>query len=482
MNHQDTVELEKWIEIITEKAAEYGLDFYPTHFEVVPDHVIYELGSYGLPARFSHWTFGRDYHRQKTSYEYGMSKIYEIVFNTDPCQAFLMDSNSMLSHKFVVAHVLGHNDFFKNNVYFDQTDRQMIEKVRLHGNRIRRYEEEFGALVVEEFLDAALSIDEHFDTGLTTGFRRKSQEQLEADRLGATKPTTEFDDLWDVTTTHGQRQPQIRKFPQEPDRDLIGFLRDHSPDLETWQRDILNMVREEMIYFIPQMRTKIINEGWASFWHERIMTDLPLTPEEHLEFRKLHASVLSPGSKMSINPYYVGYTILRDIERRWNGEKDPDHDEDNWRGEIQQRPSGEGMKKLFEVRQDENDVTLLRKYLTEGLVERLDMYTYRKKEVDGEDMWVVEDTDWRKVRDSLVDSMTNFGIPIIQVEDADFHRRGELLLRHMYDGKPLDLDYTERTLSYLYKLWKRPVHVATLIDDVESIITHDGDNCVVEAA
>ena len=96
-----------------------------------------------------------------------MSKIYEIVFNTDPCQAFLMDSNSMLSHKFVVAHVLGHNDFFKNNIYFEHTDRRMIEKVRLHGNRIRKYEEEFGPLVVEEFLDAVLSIEEHFDTGLT---------------------------------------------------------------------------------------------------------------------------------------------------------------------------------------------------------------------------------------------------------------------------------------------------------------------------
>ena len=165
MNHKDREELEKWIDIITEKAAEYGLDFYPTHFEVVPDHVIYELGSYSLPARFSHWTFGRDYHRQKTMYEYGMAKIYEIVFNTDPCQAFLMDSNSMLSHKFVVAHVLGHNDFFKNNNYFEHTDRRMIEKVRLHGNRIRKYEEEFGPMAVEEFLDAVLSIEEHFDTG-----------------------------------------------------------------------------------------------------------------------------------------------------------------------------------------------------------------------------------------------------------------------------------------------------------------------------
>src|SRR5438046_10136915 len=110
MNHSERAELEKWIDIITEKAASYGLDFYPTHFEVVPDHIIYELGSSSLPARFSHWTFGRDYHRQKTSYAYGMSKIYEIVFNTDPCLAVLLGSASMLSLTLVVALLRGHHD------------------------------------------------------------------------------------------------------------------------------------------------------------------------------------------------------------------------------------------------------------------------------------------------------------------------------------------------------------------------------------
>src|SRR6476661_7692015 len=164
MTHSERAELEKWIDINTEKAVEMGLDCYPTPFEMVPDHIIYELGSYSLPARFSHWTFGRDYHRQKTSYEYGMSKIYEIVFNTDPCQAFLMDSNSMLSHKFVVAHVIGHCHFFKHNDYFRHTDRQMIEKVRLHRDRIAQYEQEFGWREVEDFLDAVMCIEEHFDT------------------------------------------------------------------------------------------------------------------------------------------------------------------------------------------------------------------------------------------------------------------------------------------------------------------------------
>ena len=477
MDGKDRAELEKWIDIITEKAAGYGLDFYPTHFEVVPDHIIYELGSYVLPARFSHWTFGRDYHRQKTSYDYGMSKIYEIVFNTDPCQAFLLDSNSMLAHKFVVAHVLGHNDFFKNNNYFDHTDRNMIEKVRLHGNRIRRYEEEVGAMPVEEFLDAVLSIEEHFDTGLTTQFRRKSPEQYEKDRSAPLQSATEFDDLWNVMDSgFDTPKPRPKKFPPEPEKDLLGFLRDYAPELEKWQRDILGMIREEMIYFIPQMRTKTINEGWASFWHERIMTDLDLTAEEHLEFRRMHAGVLSPGSKMSINPYYVGYNIFRDIERRWNGEEEADFDEEDWQGNKIARPVGEGMKKIFEVRRDEADASFLRKYLTQNLVNKLDMYTYKLDEVNGERMWVVQDTDWKRVRDSLLDSMTNFGIPIIMVEDGDYGRRGELLLKHAYDGKPLDVDYTNRTLKNIHTLWKRPVHLQTIMSDFPTLLSYDGED------
>ncbi len=287
----------------------------------------------------------------------------------------------------------------------------------------------------------------------------------------------EFDDLWNVLDTSvGPDKPKPRKFPPEPDKDLMGFLCDHSRDLEKWQRDILNMIREEMIYFIPQMRTKIINEGWASFWHERIMNDLPLTPQEHLEFRRLHSSVLSPGSKMSINPYYVGYNILRDIERRWNGEEDQDFPETNWHDEKLTRPTGEGLKKLFEARTDECDTTFLRKYLTQGLVENLDMYTYRLQELHGEQMWVVQETDWRHVRDTLIDGMTNFGIPVIRVEDADYLHRGELLLTHAYDGKPLDQDYTSRTLKNIQFLCKRPVHLQTIRDDKPILLSHDGDN------
>ena len=477
MNHSERAELERWIDIITEKASSFGLDCYPTHFEVVPDYVIYELGSYSLPARFSHWTFGRDYHRQKTSYEYGMSKIYEIVFNTDPCQAFLVESNSLLAHKFVVAHVLGHNDFFKNNLYFEHTDRNMIETVRHHGNRIKQYEEEFGLSAVEEFIDSVLSIEYNFDISLTAPFHRNPPEDPENPKKKYL-PTTEFDDIWNVTGSERKPLPVPgKKFPEEPEKDLLGFLRDFSPDLKRWQRDILSIIREEMIYFIPQMRTKTINEGWASFWHERIMNELDLTPQEHLEFRKMHSGVLSPGSRMSLNPYYVGYNLFRDIERRWNGEDDFDFPEDTWMGEKVKRPVGEGMNKIFEVRRNESDTGFLRKYLTQNMVKRLDMYTYGQEEVDGELAWVVQDTDWRKVRDTLLESMTNFGIPVIYVSDGDFHHRGELLLTHAHDGKALDEDYCERTLKHIVKLWGRPVHLETMQDDMTIRYSHDGEIC-----
>jgi stage V sporulation protein R len=479
----ERAELERSIEEIWEIALEMGYDPYPIHFEVVPVHVIYELGAYSLPARFSHWTFGRDYHRQKTSYEYGMSKIYEIVFNTDPCQAFLMDSNGMTSHKLTIAHVIGHCHFFKHNDYFSHTDRRMIEKVRLHRDRIAQYEQEFGWREVEDFMDAVLCIEEHFDP-TSPMLRRKTAAGYEADRRSPQGRSSEYDDLWKILGEENAPQPRARKIPEEPEKDLLLFLATYGRDLEDWQRDILSMVREEMLYFLPQMRTKIMNEGFASLAHERILERYLNKPEEIWEFRRLHSGVLSPSpSKMSINPYYVGFQILKDIERRWNGEVETgDEPETDWLGNPKPRPIGEGWKKVFEVCSEENDASFLRKYLTESLVKRLDLYTYERDEVDGEEVWVVRSTDWQQVRDEMVDGMTNFGVPVITVEDADYGRRGELYLRHAHDGKDLDADYTERVLRAIYRLWGRPVHLETVADKEPTRLSFDGKENKREAA
>jgi stage V sporulation protein R len=244
---------------------------------------------------------------------------------------------------------------------------------------------------------------------------------------------------------------------------MLYFLIRHARDLEEWQRDILQIVREEMIYFLPQMQTKIINEGWASFWHYRIMEALDLPAAQYAAFSRMHAGVVSPGGRMRINPYYLGFKVLEDIERRWDN---PTSEERERLGRV----PGEGRAKLFEVRETDSDQSLLRKYLTEELVADLDLYTY--KLVDDE--WQVAETDWRVVRDTLVASMDNFGLPVIVVEDGDYRHNRELYLIHRYEGTELDIRYAEKTLQHLYLVWNRSVHLETVLDDRKVRLSYDG--------
>src|SRR5690606_11020672 len=228
-------------------------------------------------------------------------------------------------------------------------------------------------------------------------------------------------------------------------RDLLRFLMENSRILADWQRDILGMVRDEMLYFWPQLETKILNEGWATYWHARIMRALDLSPSETVEFARLHASVLAP-SPTHINPYHLGYHMLRDIARR--------------RGEAY----------LFEVRETETDLSLVRNWLTQELVEELDLYVYRRQG----DHSVVTDKDWRRVEEELVQQITKCGIPVITVADADWRGAGQLYLRHRYEGVELDRTYAEKTLPYVYRLWGRPVHLETVMDGRPTVFTCDG--------
>jgi len=183
----------------------------------------------------------------------------------------------------------------------------------------------------------------------------------------------------------------------------------HSPSLSTWQRDVIAMVHEEMEYFVPQMQTKIMNEGWASIWHARIMRELDLPDQEHIEFADLHSGVVSPH-KGQLNPYYLGYKIYEDIERRWNSPSEEERQKFGRAGDA-------GSEKIFEVRELENDVSFLRNYLTEELCEELDLFVF---ELADEEEWTITEKRWEKVRDQLVRNMTNFGFPYMQVEDGDY--------------------------------------------------------------
>ena len=443
-------ELEAGIECIWDVAESFGLKPFPTHFEIVPATVMYEIGSYGMPGRFSHWTHGKAYQVQKMMYDYGLSKIYELVINTNPCYAFLLETNTVLQNKLVAAHVLAHSDFFANNAYFGETSRRMVDTMALNAERIRRYEYEHGTDDVEKLLDAVLSIQEHVDPHART-------EDAHTDRRKpAVRPERAYDDLWDLgDQANSGAQPDPRPAsdlrPSRPLRDILLFIMEHSPRLSDWERDVVAIVRAEMLYFYPQMQTKIVNEGWASYWHARIMRELDLTQDEYVEFAQLHSAILQP-SQRSLNPYHLGFRMLEDIERRCNEE------------------GKDGRARLMEIRETESDVSLIRNYLTEDLVRDMDLFLYQRI---GDEL-VIVDKSWEDVRQRLVTQLASHGIPLIYVEDGDYAGNRELYLRHSWDGQPLDLEYARKTLEYVFRLWGRQIWLETRkAEDEKLVISFD---------
>lgn len=444
MTPEEVRDLEQAIEHIVAEAREFKLDFFEMRYEICPADVIYTFGAYAMPIRFHHWSFGKSFHRMKMDYDYGMSKIYELVINSDPCYAFLLETNSLLQNKLIAAHVLAHCDFFKHNWRFRDTNRQMVWTMAAFAERVRQYEQDYGRDRVEQFLDAVLAIQEHIDP-----FPQRAPEQREpTEKVPArkTRRQSPYDDLWSLDKYAGQPAAEETVAKGEPgadtsggpgSRDLLLYLMEHGQDLDDWQRDIISSIRAESLYFRPQMETKIMNEGWASTWHARIMRQLDLTPDESVEFAKMHAGVLAPN-KFHLNPYHLGFHIFADIEERF------------------------GTQKMFEVREVETDLSFLRNYLTEALVEKLDLYLYQKVV----DRWEVSHNaqDWERVRDGIVALYANCGFPYIYAEQHDYGKRGELFLRHGFEGVELDPEYLRRTLPHLHHIWGRPVHLETVED------------------
>ncbi|HEY8505672.1 MAG TPA: SpoVR family protein, partial [Gemmataceae bacterium] len=259
-------------------AREYGLDFFETIFEVIDAEDLNEIAAYGgFPTRYPHWSFGMQYQELKKGYDYGLSKIYEMVINNDPCYAYLMRSNHDVDQKLVMAHVYGHCDFFKNNAYFAHTNRKMMDEMANHGARIRRYVEKYGEDEVETFLDRCLTIDDLIDIHSTAIKRRDEtsrydfgEQPEEGVKLTRFKSKTYMDDYINPKEAlkeeeeqqRREREQMERRFPERPEKDVLLFLIEHAP-LKPWQRDILEIVRDEAYYFMPQAQTKIMNEGWA---------------------------------------------------------------------------------------------------------------------------------------------------------------------------------------------------------------------------
>jgi stage V sporulation protein R len=324
-------------------ARREGLDFYPTIFEMLSAEQMAQVAAYGgFPQRYPHWRFGMEYERLHKSHRYGLSRIYEMVINNNPCYAYLLEDNMPVDHKTVIAHVYAHCDFFKNNIWFSKTDRKMIDEMANHATRMRRYVERHGLDVVERCIDTCLSLENLIDPHSAFMRREAQKHEIKAEREKKKHhppeltrfPAKSYMDRYinppkkmasDRDREHAEAERARGKFPDKPRKDVLLFLLQHAP-LEDWRADVLAMIREEAYYFAPQAQTKIMNEGWASYWHSTIMTNYVLRDEDLIDYCEHHAGTLatSPGR---LNPYKMGVELFRDIERRWNtGRYGPDYD------------------------------------------------------------------------------------------------------------------------------------------------------------
>lgn len=473
-----TPELARVRSSIAQVAREAGLDFYDTIFELVDYEQLSAVAAYnGFPSRYPHWRWGMAYDRLSKTYRYGLSTIYELVVNTNPSYAYLMNSNPMVLQKTVMAHVYAHVDFFKNNYWFSRTNRKMLDQVAHHAGEIRKMIQRFGEDKVEHFIDQCLCLDNLIDLHAPFKAPKKNhpeeeeEQQYSSPRLQAKKYMDSYVNPQEFLEAQKLRKEQQKlkdaAFPPSPQRDVLLFLLQHAP-LKGWQKRIVEIIRSEAYYFAPQAQTKILNEGWASYWHSKIMTELhPLKDSEIVDFCDLHAGVVAEQGD-SLNPYRLGIELLRHVKKRWDEGKfgidyisldDPKKRQEHFRS------AKLGQSKIFEVRRWHNDVTFVDEFLDEDFCHQNQMFLYRYDPRSRSR--VIVSRDFAGIKRQVLNSITNLGQPIIEVVDGNYKNRGELLLQHRYHGKPLKKDQAQETLKALYHLWSRPVHLLSYWDATE---------------
>ncbi|MBM4391644.1 MAG: SpoVR family protein [Deltaproteobacteria bacterium] len=475
-------ELEAERQRIAEVARRHGLDFFETVFEMCDYDEINMLAAYGgFPTRYPHWRWGMEYLSMQRGYEYGLQKIYEMVINTNPSYAYLLDNNMFVDQKLVMAHVFGHVDFFKNNAWFGPTNRKMLDAMANHASRVRRIIDSVGETDTEAWLDTCLACDNLIDPFLHHIRRsRKPGQEQESDGIHKL-PAKSYMDSYINPPGYMEEQAKkaaevaraAQRFPEDPVRDVLGFVLEQGR-LSRWQRDCLEIVRDEAYYFAPQAQTKVANEGWASFWHTKLMTTELLTDSEVIDYCDHHSGTVAmrPGQ---FNPYKIGIEIWRDIERRWNrGQFGKEWiDCEDHRAKLEWDTGAMlGKQKLFEVRRTHNDVTLIDEFFTEDLCRRVGLFTYEFDRKSGE--FLIESRDFEEIKKKLLFMLSNHGTPRVYVTDANHANRGELELTHEHEGTDIQLEWATHALGSLSRMWGRPVHLVTRVEGKQALLHHDG--------
>jgi len=424
-----------WNEKIEKIAQDMGLNYYPQEFEICDYEEMLGYMTYiGMPSHYSHWSFGKNYERTKTLHNHNLTGLpFEMVINSDPCLAYLMKDNTLLLQILTMAHVYGHNHFFKNNRLFKEGTNaaETIGMFKNHADRIRSYISVLGYDIVEKIVDAAHALKYNVSR-VPNEVKLTHKQQVDKIMSKINKSESEYNFL----EKEEVKMPNLNKIPLESEDDLLYFLINYA-NLGEWQRDILEIVREESLYFMPQIETKTLNEGFASLTHYKILNQLDLPQGLHMEFLKRHNQVIRPHMG-SMNPYYVGFKILEWLDK-----------------------NGVNILNVCEI---ERDSSFLRKYLNHELCEEMNLFEF---ELKGKNYYVSEvgdDDGWKKIRDTLASSVGVASIPLIEVTEWD-KKNNVLNLSHVYDGREIEMVYAQNVLKHIYDIIGGEINLFTKIDD-----------------
>lgn len=431
---------------IEDLATTLGLDFYPVDFELVPNNFMMEIAVYGLPVRMPHWSFGVRYIHQLIRQGMGHSRIFEVMFPGDPCHAYLVNNNTLPENTLVVAHVLGHADFAKNNHLFahfmQMAGGHILEQAAARAHRIEDALNEFGQERVESVLDAALALEPHIDTN-----QELHRDPYPVRSRNKEEPPTLAPFQQRFQHLPGEKAAAPRPaftggtIPPQPEYDLLWFIAHHAPDMEGWERDIFLAVREESFYFYPVFACQIMNEGWASYWHARLLREADFLPNDlYLSAIKAHSDVVRPYAAesqlaLAVNPYHLGFSMWEHIIEK------------------------QGLEAARQICREEDDFGFIRNYLDRELAEKLELFVYEAHE-DG-DIKIAE-RDIHAIREAILAPKFNYGAP--RIAATKLHVDGSLELTHDYksDGRGLDIGRAERVLEYIARVWRRPVLLNTV--------------------
>jgi stage V sporulation protein R len=469
--------LERYHTAIAGVAGEYKLDTYPNQIEIITsDQMLDAYATAGLPIGYPHWSYGKEFIRNEQAYRRGMQGLaYEIVINSDPCIAYLMEENTVTTQALVIAHAsFGHNSFFKGNELFRQwTDADAILDYLVFARRyVMECEERHGEAAVEEILDACHALMPH---GVDR-YRRPAAPTLkaEAERLAAREEHRErsFNDLW-RTVPEAAAKPAVASkcFPGEPQENILYFVEKHSPKLEPWQRELVRIVRKLAQYFYPQAQTKVMNEGWATFWHYTILNRLHqqglVDDGFMLEFLKSHTNVVCQppfDSKVysGINPYALGYAMFADLRRICES---PDAEDREW---FPQLAGTDWMKTLDFAMRNFKDESFIAQYLSPRLMREFHLFAVADH-AEEQTLFVDsihDEAGYRRLRKLLSQQHAQeIRVPDVQVFRFDRDGDRSLTLRHQRRrGRPLT-DAAEEVVVHLRRLWGFGVRLEAWEDD-----------------